>query len=298
MREGSHPPDVASGKREQKDVTEFRFAEVRMGAGNGSSRRRTDALLNDLREGGWRPRAWAAFAARATASSAREAARRPRAAVEATALHAALLWAARDRCGRARTAASWLLAITHLGMLEGRTRLSAADALTLLRANLPALSDSAWTGPAALVTDFLDGRLARGTGTASPFGAYADALADASFWIPYALRHEPDPRWRGALIAAWALPLAGATVAAFARGRMVDVPRIRGLHPATAIEAAIIARRFLRGCAPGSSRNRLRPALAPGSQGRYDEHRTSRPAPCATARESEGRAGKSARYVP
>ncbi|ASU86198.1 hypothetical protein CDO52_13500 [Nocardiopsis gilva YIM 90087] len=222
-----------------------------MGAGDGSSRRRTDALLTGLREGGWRPRAWAAFAARATAWSAREAARRPQAAAEATALHAAFLCAARDGRGRARAAASWLLAITHLGMLEGRTRLSVADTLTLLRANLPALSDGAWTGPAALATDFLDGRLARRTGTASPFGAYADALADASFWIPYALRHEPDPRWRGALIGAWVLPLAGATAAAFARGRMVDVPRIRGLHPATAVEAAIVARRLRPGFVPG-----------------------------------------------
>ncbi|MFC4869763.1 CDP-alcohol phosphatidyltransferase family protein [Streptomonospora arabica] len=166
---------------------------------------------------------------------------RGRAAAQTTALHAVVLYGARDRRGRVRAVACRLPAMTHLGLLEARAGLSAADALTPLRANLPALARGAWTGPLALATDVADGRLARSTGTASPFGAYADALADASLWIAYALRHEPDPRWRGALITAWLLPAAGVTAAAFARGRMVEVPRVRGVHPAT-----VVARGLLR----------------------------------------------------
>ncbi|MCX4402446.1 MULTISPECIES: HAD-IA family hydrolase [unclassified Streptomyces] len=53
--------------------------------------------------------------------------------------------------------------MTHLGLLERREQLTAADTLTLIRANLPALPGRAsrWSGPLAIVLDLAGGRLAR-----------------------------------------------------------------------------------------------------------------------------------------
>ncbi|WP_327327069.1 CDP-alcohol phosphatidyltransferase family protein [Streptomyces sp. NBC_01210] len=81
-------------------------------------------------------------------------------------------------------ASSQALAVTHLGLLERREQLTAADTLTLIRANLPALPGRAsrWSGPLAIVLDLADGRLARRQGAVSPFGDYADTLADAAYW--------------------------------------------------------------------------------------------------------------------
>ena len=219
-----------------------------MVSSDGTSRRRTNELLSDLRRRGWTPGGWWSFVRRAAALSWEAAVTRPRAATELTILHTAFLCAASGR-GRVRVLVCWGLSVTHLGLLEERDRLCAADALTLLRANLPALADGVWTGPLALATDLLDGRLARHRGLSSSFGAYADALADAAFWIPFTLRHESDPRWRSALVAAWVLPVAGAAAASLARGRMVDVPRVPGFHPATVVEPAIAARALKRHCA-------------------------------------------------
>jgi len=166
--------------------------------------------------------------------------------VEITALHAGILALARGR-GRAWIAVSWALAATHLGLLEERDRLSAADTLTLCRANLPALGRGCgrWVGVAAIASDVADGRVARRTGTASPFGAYADTFADAAFWTWLALRHEPDRRWRAAAIAAWVAPVAVVTVISVARGRIVEVPRSALLRPAAALQAVIALRRLL-----------------------------------------------------
>jgi len=103
------------------------------------SRAATDARLGMLKRGRWRPRAVACFLWRAADRSVRQAARRPRALIQITALHCLLLAVARDRGpGRRWVAASWMLGILHLGLLEHRDRLSPADALTLIRGNLPA----------------------------------------------------------------------------------------------------------------------------------------------------------------
>ncbi|WP_197285771.1 CDP-alcohol phosphatidyltransferase family protein [Nocardiopsis sp. NRRL B-16309] len=226
-----------------------------MVSSDGTSRRRTNELLSDLRRREWTFGGWWDFTRQAAALSWKAAVARPRAATELTVLHIAFLCAASGR-GRVRVIVCWGLSVTHLGLLEERDRLCAADALTLLRANLPAVADGAWTGPLALATDLFDGRLARRRGLSSSFGAYADALADAAFWIPFALRHETDPRWRAALVATWVLPVAGAAAASFARGRMVDVPRARGFHPATVVESAIAARALTRDRATGGMRDR------------------------------------------
>ncbi|WSR04258.1 CDP-alcohol phosphatidyltransferase family protein [Streptomyces sp. NBC_01210] len=100
-------------------------------------------------------------------------------------LHGLLLaLAAGTRPGRRWVASSQALAVTHLGLLERREQLTAADTLTLIRANLPALPGRAsrWSGPLAIVLDLADGRLARRQGAVSPFGDYADTLADAAYW--------------------------------------------------------------------------------------------------------------------
>ncbi|GAB3383572.1 hypothetical protein GCM10027360_66710 [Amycolatopsis echigonensis] len=144
------------------------------------------------------------------------------------------------------TVASWVLAATHLGMLEDRRSLGAADIVTLTRANLPAISDG-WAVPlVALASDLADGRLARGLGTASRFGAAADSLADAAFWAWYALHHEPSIRVRTAALAAWVAPVVAVATASFGRGRMVDTPRPVLVRPAAAMQAVLTARALLR----------------------------------------------------
>jgi phosphatidylglycerophosphate synthase len=122
-----------------------------------------------------------------------------------TALHAALLLLARarGRAGGAWIGLSWLLAVTHLGLLGQRRSLGAANTATLARGCLPALASSWWTGPAVLAADVLDGQLARRRGEATVFGSYADTLADAAFWTWFASGMNPAGRcglrrsWRG-----------------------------------------------------------------------------------------------------
>lgn len=81
-------------------------------------------------------------------------------------------------------ATSWALTALHLGMLEDRSHLGSANALTLVRANLAVTGTplGRWLPVSALTTDFVDGQLARHTRTETPFGRYADALADTAFW--------------------------------------------------------------------------------------------------------------------
>ncbi|MFI1940869.1 CDP-alcohol phosphatidyltransferase family protein [Streptomyces purpureus] len=213
------------------------------------SRAATDALLSELREGTTAPVAVARFLAHAARRSLAQAARRPRALAELTALHAALYVPARDRRpGRGWVTASWALAAAHLGLLEHRTRLSAADLLTLTRANLPALpgGTSRASGMVALCLDIADGHLARRQGTASPFGQYADTFADAAFWTWLTLRHEPSRPARAAAAAAWLLPVATVTTAAIRRGRMPDPPRPVLLRPAAALQVVIALRHLTR----------------------------------------------------
>jgi hypothetical protein len=210
------------------------------------SRQRTQELLAGLAVGRWRPAAWGQFASRAAVMSYQGAVARPRAAAEVTALHAALLLLARAR-GRASGAwvgLSWLLAVTHLGLLGQRRSLGAANAVTLARGCLPALADGRWTGPAALAADFLDGQLARRRGEATVFGSYADTIADAAFWTWFVARHEPSRPLRAAAVAAWAAPVAAVAAVSVARGQMTDVPRPALVRPAAPLAVLLVVRAY------------------------------------------------------
>jgi phosphatidylglycerophosphate synthase len=175
-----------------------------------------------------------------------QAQRHPRALGETTVLHAAFALLA-GRLGRRWTMASWLLAVSHLGMLENRRSLGLPNAVTLLRANLAAIGGPVrWLPVAALASDFIDGRLARRMGSETAFGAHADSLADAAFWTWFALRHEPSRGVRITALAVWAAPVVIVTTASIGRGRMVDTPRRAVLRPAAAMQALVAARAVLR----------------------------------------------------
>jgi len=163
------------------------------------SRAASNELLAGLRRGGFGPRALGAFVADATMRSWREAAARPRAVVETTAVHAAIggLPAAGHRLGTPATVAL------------------------------------------ALATDFADGKIARGTGAVTRFGAQGDFLADTALWTWFVVRHEQSTAWRIATFAAWATPVIGVAAASVARGGMVDLPRSRWFRPAAAVEVLI-----------------------------------------------------------
>lgn len=98
----------------------------------------------------------------------------------------------------------------------------------------------------AVASDLADGRLARRQGSETPFGAYADSLADAAFWSWLTLRHEPNRALRAAALAAWALPVGAIAVGSLARGRMVERPRPAVLRPAAALQALVAVRRLVR----------------------------------------------------
>lgn len=212
------------------------------------SRRRTEELLAGLRAGRWRPSAWGWFLGRAAVMSWQAAAARPRATAEVTALHAALLVLARcsGRKDRAWIAASWLLAVTHLGLLGPRGSLGAANAVTLARASLPALGSGPWTGVAALAADVLDGQLARRHADETMFGSYADTIADAAFWTWFTARHETSGTVRAAAFAAWAVPGAAALALSVARGTVTAPPRHELLRPAAPVAVLLVARAFAR----------------------------------------------------
>ncbi|MFE0704174.1 CDP-alcohol phosphatidyltransferase family protein [Streptomyces sp. NPDC058872] len=218
------------------------------------SRAATNALLAGLHEDGFSPAAVVLFLVRAARRSLLQAARRPRALAELTVLHGALCArGAGRRPGPRWVATSWALSASHLGLLEHRRRLAAADVLTLLRANLPALpgGDRRLAGVVAIVLDLADGRLARRHGTTSPFGDYADAFADAAFWTWHAWRHETGRTPRAAAVAAWGLPVVAVTATALHRDRMPERPRPALLRPAAALQIVFAARSLLRG-APDS----------------------------------------------
>ena len=214
-----------------------------MSAGS-SSRAATDELLTGLRDGRWRSRAWARFFAAATRRSIRQARLRPRALLEITALH--LGFARRAHGGPVWTVVSWLLAATHLGMLDQHRSIGWANAITLTRANLPTQAHRWWLPVLALASDLADGRIARKLGTETSFGASADALADAAFWTWFALRHEPDARLRAAAVLAWVLPALAVTTGSVGRGRMIDAPRPVLLRPAATLQAVLTGRAVLR----------------------------------------------------
>ncbi|MBM7847338.1 CDP-alcohol phosphatidyltransferase family protein [Arthrobacter roseus] len=211
------------------------------------SRAATDELLSTLRTSRYTPTAWSRFLARATRRSVRQALHHRRALLESTVLHAGLA-ALADPRHRTWVAASWLLTISHLGMLENRRTLGVANTLTLIRANLPALENRLGNAVPilALTTDWLDGRISRETGTETRFGRQADFLADTALWTWFTLRHEPNGWLRTATFAAWGASVVAVTVASFAGGAMKDMPRSRRIRPAATLQVIIGLRIVLR----------------------------------------------------
>lgn len=205
------------------------------------SRAATNALLGELSSRGRGPSAWAHFGLATAARSLHQAADHPRAVAEVTAVHTTLaVLAGRGR--RRWVGTSWLMAVTHLGLLGPARSIGAASTVTLIRANLPALwPQTPWLGAAAVLSDKADGYLARRAGP-TQFGHCADSLADSAFWAWFAYRHEPDRRLVAAAAAAWVAPVAAVTALSVARGGMVDAPRPPWLRPAAAMQAVLAVR--------------------------------------------------------
>lgn len=220
-----------------------------------TSRAATDGLLLELRTRRWRPAAWAGFLADATTRSLEQAALHPRALGEVTALHGLFLFVGGRDAWR-WVATSWTLSALHLGMLEDRAHLGAANALTLVRASLPVTGSALgrWLAVSAMASDFVDGRLARRTGTATPFGRYADPLADAAVWT-WLTRPDAGRGSRvlqACVVSTWVGPAADVIARSVARGRMVEAPRPRWIRPAAAVQILIAARDLRRRPSPGS----------------------------------------------
>ena len=218
----------------------------------------TDELLGLLRAGRWRPRAWTRFLGGSLRRSADGVRAHPHAAAEITGLHAALACLTR-RPGSRWVVVSWTLAITHLGLLDpsttsGRTMkgIGVANAMSLTRANLPALTGSPYAGVVALACDLADGRIARATMTCTDFGAYADALADAVFWTWFAFHHEPSRGLRAAALAAWTAPAVAITGVGVARGRLPELPRPVYVRPAAALQTVLALRAIRREIRPAA----------------------------------------------
>lgn len=205
------------------------------------SRAATDVLLRELQTGGWGPASWARFAVATSVRSAHQARHHPRAVVEVTALHGVLRVLGGRRHSR-WIAISWLMAVTHLGMLGPGNSIGIATTVSIVRANLPAVApDISWLGIVAVMSDKADGTLARRAGP-TQFGHYADALADATFWASFAYRHETDKRLLAAAGSAWVFPVVAVTALSFGQGRMVEAPRPVWLRPAAALQAVIAVR--------------------------------------------------------
>ena len=210
-------------------------------ARSGESRHFVDDLLGELAARRYRPCVWATFMARSLARSARQVRRRPVAAAEVTGYHVL----AASRGGRKWAFVSWLLCLTHLGLLGDMSTLRWPNRLTLLRALLPSLaSGSRWTSLVALATDFLDGRLAR-RDSESAFGAFADPIADGAFWSWYALRWEQNRWLRWAPVALFGATTAAITFVYFARGRTIDYPRPEAIRYASGAAQILLTIRTL-----------------------------------------------------
>ncbi len=103
-----------------------------------------------------------------------------------------------------------------------------------------------WAPVFALISDFVDGKLARATGTETSFGQYADFFADAAFWIWFSGRYETSRTICTATFAVWALPVVPVASVSFARGQMIDVPRAWWFRPAAAVQVLLGARMVAR----------------------------------------------------
>jgi phosphatidylglycerophosphate synthase len=206
------------------------------------SRAFTDAALGELRADGWTPAGWARFTARIGARSAEQIAAHPRAAAEITALHGVFLVSARGR-GRWWITTSWLMAITHLGLLGRRRSIGWPNAISLTRANLVVTGAplGPWLGVVAALSDKLDGTLARRHGP-TMFGFYADSLADAAFWTWLGASRDPSRLVLAASVAAWAAPVAALAAASIAKGEMAESPRPALLRPAAAMQVLLALR--------------------------------------------------------
>lgn len=225
-----------------------------------SARAATNQLLFDLKKRGWRPAGWARFLAAATARSVVQAVVHQRALGQATALHGGFL--AMGKGARWRwVATSWVLTALHLGMLEDRPHLGVANTLTLVRANLPVIGSALgpWLGISALTLDFVDGKLARRTGTTTPFGRYADPLADTVFWtwISFTQDGRDSRAVQAAVVLTWLSPIVGVTATTFGRGRMVELPRPRRIRPAVALQVLIALRAIRRRPTSQASRSSM-----------------------------------------
>jgi hypothetical protein len=208
---------------------------------SGESRRFVDDILGELSSRHFVPSAWGDFLGRSAVRSVTQIRIRPAAAIEVTVLH--LLASA----GSPRWAfGSWLLCITHLGLLGERSTLGWPNRLTVLRALLPSLAPRArWTSLVAMATDFADGRLAR-RGEESAFGAFADPIADGVFWSWYALRWDPN-RWvRWVPLTIFVASVAGISAAYLARGRAIDYPRLMAVRYASSAAQILLTLRALR----------------------------------------------------
>ena len=210
-----------------------------------ASRAFTDAALDELRGARWTPRGWARFAWAVTTRSGEQLIRHPRAALELSFLHGVFLILA-GRRGRWWVASSWVMSVTHLGLLGERRSIGWANTVTMTRANLAVIGAplGRWVGMVAIASDKLDGVLARRRGP-TMFGYYADTLADAAFWTWLAGRDDENRAVVAASVAAWVAPVVAVGAASIAKGEVVAGPRPAVLRPAAAMQA-LLAIRALR----------------------------------------------------
>jgi phosphatidylglycerophosphate synthase len=211
---------------------------------SAESRRFVDEILSDLSSRHFVPSAWGDFLGRSLVRSVAQIRIRPAAATEVTVLH--LLASAGNRSW---AFGSWLMCITHLGLLGERSTLGWPNRITLIRALLPALApNSRWTSLVAVATDFADGRIAQRR-EESAFGAFADPIADGVFWSWFALRWEPNRWLRLVPITLFVSSVAGISAAYFARGRTIDYPRLQAIRYASAAAQILLTLRAVRSIA-------------------------------------------------
>jgi phosphatidylglycerophosphate synthase len=204
------------------------------------SREFVDSALGELKAGGYQFRDWERFILRCFRRSVEQVDAHPRAALETAVLHAILAGAGAPRL---RVAASALLTVTHLGLLgEGNRSLGVANCLSLVRANLP---PRAWAAPVVVLSDLVDGALARGRGSTA-FGSFADPLADLSFWGTVALQSGTGRLTRMAVLGLWLGPAVAIVAAYFARGRTIDYPRPLVIRRLSAVMQGLLALQLIR----------------------------------------------------